>query len=145
MIRYSPMDENYESRIRSSFEKQGIMQTIGGQLLKVEPEEVHIEFPFADALTQQHGFIHAGILTTVVDSACGYAASTLMPSESEVLTVEYKVNFISPAKGEKFIAIGRVFKPGRSLTVCSGEVLVKEESGYKTVVLMQTTMMTIIR
>lgn len=141
---YIPMDEDFESRIRSSFEKQGIMHTIGGRLLKVEPGEVHIGFPFSDALTQQHGFIHAGILTTVVDSACGYAASTLMPAESEVLTVEYKVNFISPAKGEKFLAVGQVFKPGRSLTVCRGEVFAKDDSGYKTVVLMQTTMMTIL-
>ena len=141
---YSPMDENFESRIRSSFEKQGIMHTIGGRLLKVEPGEVHIEFPFSEALTQQHGFIHAGILTTVVDSACGYAASTLMPAESEVLTVEYKVNFISPAKGVKFLSVGQVFKPGRNLTVCRGEVFVKDDSGYKTVVLMQTTMMTIL-
>jgi uncharacterized protein (TIGR00369 family) len=144
-MRYSPMDENFETRIRASFEKQGIMHTIGGRLLKVEPGEVQIELPFSEALTQQHGFIHAGILTTIVDSACGYAASTLMPSESEVLTVEYKVNFISPAKGEKFLAIGRVVKPGRSLTVCRGEVLVQDGSEYKTVVLMQTTMMTILR
>ncbi len=144
-MQYSPMDENFETRIRTSFEKQGIMHTIGGQLLKVEPGEVQIELPFSEALTQQHGFIHAGILTTIVDSACGYAASTLMPFASEVLTVEYKVNFISPAKGENFLAIGRVVKPGRSLTVCRGEVLVKDGSEYKTVVLMQTTMMTIIK
>jgi acyl-coenzyme A thioesterase PaaI-like protein len=70
-MRYSPMDENFETRIRASFEKQGIMHTIGGRLLKVEPGEVQIELPFSEALTQQHGFIHAGILTTIVDSACG--------------------------------------------------------------------------
>lgn len=141
---YVPVDENFAARIRSSFEKQGIMHTIGGRLLKVEPGEIHIEFPFSDALTQQHGFIHAGILTTVVDSACGYAASTLMPAESEVLTVEYKANFIAPAKGEKFLAIGQVIKPGRNLTVCRGEVQVKDDAGYKTAVLLQTTMMTIL-
>lgn len=142
-MEYAVLDAKYADRIRSSFEKQGIMKTIGGRLTKVKPGEVNIEFPFSEAITQQHGFVHAGILTTVVDSACGYAANTLMSSESEVLTVEYKVNFLSPAVGNEFISVGRVVKPGRTISVCVGEVMVKEESGYKTVALMQATMMAV--
>ncbi len=144
-MKYSAADEKFVERIRASFAQQGIMDTIGGKLTKVEPGEVHIEFPFSKAITQQHGFVHAGILTTVVDSACGYAASTLMPRDSEVLTIEYKVNFMSPAKGTEFYAIGRVVKPGRTITVCTGEVMVKEASGYKTIALIQATMMVIIK
>lgn len=138
---FKPKDENFEDRISASFNKQDVMQTIGGQLIKVEPGEVHIALPFSERLTQQHGFIHAGILTTVVDSACGYAAWTLMDPEAEVLTVEYKVNFILPAIGNDFLAVGRVVKPGRTLTVCTGEVCVKNGSEYKTVAIMQATMM----
>ncbi len=136
-------DKNYAERIRASFQKQGVMNTIGGKLLKVEPGEVQIEFPFSDIVAQQHGFVHPGILTTVVDSACGYAASTLMPADSEVLSVEYKVNFLSPAHGSEFLAVGKVFKPGRTIMVCSGEVLAKNGSEYKTVALMQATMIAI--
>ena len=142
-MQYSVLDDNYVERIRTSFQKQGAMDTIGGRMTKVEPGEVHIEFPFSDAITQQHGFVHAGIMTAVVDTACGYAASTLMSAESEVLTVEYKVNFLSPAKGTEFVASGRVIKPGRIISVCIGEVMVKEETGYKTIILMQATMMAI--
>ncbi|MBS3969458.1 MAG: PaaI family thioesterase [Clostridia bacterium] len=136
-------DENFVNRISASFKKQGVMQAIGGQLVKVEPGEVHIELPFSEKLTQQHGYIHAGILTTVVDSACGYAAWTLMDPEAEVLTIEYKVNFLLPAKGKDFLAVGHVVKPGRTITVCTGEVLVKNGSEYKTVAIMQATMMAI--
>lgn len=144
-MEYSVADENYVDRIRTSFQKQGAMETIGGRLMKVEPGEVHIEFPFSHAITQQHGFVHAGIMTAVVDTACGYAASTLMSAESEVLTIEYKVNFLAPAKGTEFVAIGRVVKPGRTISVCTGEVMVKQESGYKTVILMQATMMAVAK
>lgn len=140
---FKAKDENFVNRIITSFKKQDVMQTIGGQLVKVEPGEIHIELPFSEKLTQQHGYIHAGILTTIVDSACGYAAWTLMDPEAEVLTVEYKVNFILPAKGKDFLAVGRVVKPGRTLTVCTGEVLVKDGSEYKTVAIMQATMMAI--
>ena len=143
-MKFSVLDENFVERITTSFHKQGIMSTIGAKLIKVEPGEIHIEFPYSEAFTQQHGFLHAGIMTTVVDSACGYCASTLMPSDSEVLTVEYKANFIAPGAGREFLAIGRVVKPGRTITTCQGEVLAKDESGeYKTIIIMQATMMTV--
>jgi uncharacterized protein (TIGR00369 family) len=108
--------------------------------VKVAPGEVHIELPVRDDLTQQHGYIHAGITTTVVDSACGYAALTLMPEPMEVLTIEYKVNFLSPARGEKILAIGKVVKPGRTVTVCSGEAWAYGGGGRKQVAAMQATM-----
>lgn len=127
------IDLDYESRIRSSFAKQGVMQTFGAHLVKVAPREVVIEFAYTPSLSQQHGYIHAGAITTVVDSACGYAAYTLMAADSEVLTIEYKVNFMSPARGEKFRCIGRVLRAGRTITVCSGDV-VAVEGGEETVV-----------
>ena len=107
------------------------------------PREVHIEIPFSAGLTQQHGFIHAGIVTAIVNNACGYASNSLMPPGSEVLTVEYKVNFLLPAKGEKFVAIGKAVKPGNTLTVCAGEVWAHDKGGKKLIAVMQATMMAV--
>ena len=112
-------------------------------MTRVAPGEVHIELPFSLAWSQQNGYIHAGIITSIVDSACGYAAYSLMAKSSGVLTVEYKVNFLSPARGERFIGIGRVVKPGRTLTVCSGEVVAVEAGEEKLIATMQATMMAI--
>jgi uncharacterized protein (TIGR00369 family) len=140
---FNPPDPEFESRIRSSFALQQLMTTIGAKLTKVVPGEVHIELPFNSAWTQQDGFIHAGIITSIVDSACGYAAYTLIPAGAGVLTVEYKVNFLSPAKGHSFVGVGRVIKPGRTLTVCSGEVLALDEGERKLIATMQATMMRI--
>lgn len=140
---YEPIDPDYASRIRSSFDKQGIMKTVGGRLVKVIPGEVQIEFKYNESLTQQHGYIHAGIITSVVDSACGYAAYTLMPADSEVLTIEYKVNFVSPAKGDKFKGIGKVVKAGRTITVCTGDVVAVDKGIEKVVAIMQATMISI--
>jgi uncharacterized protein (TIGR00369 family) len=117
------------------------MRTIGARMTKVVAGEVQIELPFNPAWTQQHGYIHAGIITSIVDSACGFAAYTLMPANTGVLTVEYKVNFLNPAKGEKFIGIGRVIKPGRTLTVCQGEVFAVEKEERMLIAAMQATMM----
>ena len=121
------------------------MTTLDAKMTLVEPGEVRIEFPYNPSFTQQHGYIHAGIITTVVDSACGYASYTLMPASSDVLTVEYKVNLLRPARGERFIAIGKVIKPGRTLTVCSGEVFAVENGEEKLIATMQATMMMILK
>ncbi|GAB4240722.1 MAG: PaaI family thioesterase [Deltaproteobacteria bacterium] len=137
---FPPSDPDYESRVRISFDKQGVMKTIGAKLDKVMPGEVHIAFSFSDSLTQQHGYLHAGIITSVVDSACGYAAYTLMPADSEVLTIEYKVNFLAPAKGDRFKGIGRVLRPGRKITVCSGDVIAVDQGKEKVVATMLATM-----
>jgi uncharacterized protein (TIGR00369 family) len=93
---FSPKDSGFESRVRESFSRQTIMQTIGARLASVSPGEVEIRMPFRPGLSQQNGYVHAGIITAIVDSACGYAALSLTPAGCEVLTVEYKVNFLAP-------------------------------------------------
>lgn len=138
-------DPNFESRIRSSFERQGVMKTIGARLLSVVPGEVRIELPWSEAVTQQHGFVHAGIVSTIADNACGYAAYTLMPAGSEVLGVENKINFLAPARGERFVSVGRVVKAGRTLAVCTGEVWAYDNGKETLVAVMQTTMMALVK
>lgn len=109
-------------RIKQSFEKQGLMQTLGARLTEVEKGQVKITCEFSEALTEQNGFFHAGVATSIVDSACGYAALTMMPENVEVLTIEFKVNFLKPAQTPKLIAIGKVLQSGKTLTVCEGYV-----------------------
>jgi uncharacterized protein (TIGR00369 family) len=138
---FEPADANFERRIRSSFARQGLMEHIGARLTAVSPGAVEIELPFRADLTQQHGFVHAGIITSIVDSACGYAALSLLPAHAEVLTVEYKVNFVSPAAGPRFIGRGRVIKPGRTLTVCAGDVFAVGDGTEKLVATMLATIM----
>jgi len=145
MKKAGPTDPAFESRIRSSFDQQGLMKTIGAHLVKVAPGEVAIELPYSKAFTQQHGFIHAGILSTIADNACGYAAYTLMPANSEVLGVENKINFLAPGKGERFVAIGKVIKAGRTLAVCSGEVWAYNNGEKTLVAVMQSTLMALVK
>jgi uncharacterized protein (TIGR00369 family) len=122
-----PSDPDFEARVRASFERQKVMRLIGARLLRVEPGLVEIELPFRDDLTQQHGFFHAGITSTIADSAAGYAAYTLFPAGSSVLTVEFKVNLLAPAEGERLVATGRVVRSGRTLTVCDLDVIAFRE------------------
>lgn len=122
MTRFVPQDPDFESKVRESFHRQTAMLTIGATLELVTPGAVEIHLPYDARLTQQNGYLHAGIVTMIVDSACGYAAFTLSPAGSNVLTVEYKANFMAPARGESFVATGRVLKAGKTLTVCQGEV-----------------------
>lgn len=119
------------------------MQTVGASLVRIAPGEVVIEFPFDAKLTQQHGFIHAGIVSTVLDSACGYAAFSLMPADAAVLTIEFKINLLSPAQGERFEAIGKVKKPGRNITVTEGEIYAQQGNNRKLVASMVGTMMAV--
>lgn len=141
MRTYEPQDPNFEARVRESFARQKLMETIGARLTKISPGEVEIEIPFRDDLTQQHGFLHAGIVTAIVDTACGYAALSLMPENSAVLTIEFKINFLSPAAGQRMIARGHVTKPGRTVTVCAGDVFAVSEGEEKVVATMLATMM----
>lgn len=122
MTTFEPTDSAWENKIRESFERQRIMAHLGATLTQVSPGEVKIELPFREELTQQHGFLHAGATTTIADSAGGYAAFSLMPADSSILTVEFKVNLLAPAKGQRFVATGRVVKPGRRIFVCEFEV-----------------------
>ncbi|WP_202976947.1 PaaI family thioesterase [Ornithinimicrobium flavum] len=117
-----PHHPQFDALVRASFERQGIMRTLGADLTRVLPGQVDIAVPYHEGLTQQHGYFHAGVATTLVDSACGYAALTLMPEGSEVLSVEFKTNFLAPARGEFLRAEGRVLRAGRTITVCHGDV-----------------------
>lgn len=113
-----PANPGFEARVRESFARQQAMATLGACILHIAPGEVDLELPFRADLTQQHGYLHAGIVTTLLDSACGYAAFTLMPAEATVLSVEFKTNLLAPAEGERLVARGRVLRAGRTLTVC---------------------------
>lgn len=128
-----------QERIAGSFHSQGLMATLGAQLVSVADGEVQISMPFSTALSQQHGYVHAGAITSIVDSACGYAALTKAPPECEVVTAEFKINLMRPAIGERFLAIGKVVSAGRLLTVCAGEVRAFSGTSYKVVAVMQAT------
>ena len=119
------------------------MATLGARLDAVRDGEVEIVLPFSAVLTQQHGFIHAGAVTTIVDTACGFAALTKMPDDAAVLTTEFKVNLMSPAKGERLRAKGRVVRAGKTLMVCLGEVFAETGGQSKQVALMTATMMVV--
>lgn len=139
--------ENIEQRVARSFDAQGLMETLGARLALVADGEVHIVLPFSGHLSQQHGFIHAGAITSAVDSACGYAALTKAPQGCEIVTAEFKINFLRPALGDRFLAVGKVQNAGRSLTVCTGEVRAFAGDGpsYKVVAIMQATMVNVLQ
>jgi uncharacterized protein (TIGR00369 family) len=124
--RYVPLDLDFERRVRESFSRQHVMAMIGASMITVEPGIVEIELPWRSDLTQQDGYVHAGIVTTILDSACGYAAFTLMPADSSVLSVEFKVNLLAPASGKKIRARAEVKRSGRTLTVCSADAFADE-------------------
>jgi uncharacterized protein (TIGR00369 family) len=142
-MRHEIRDPDFEARVRASFARQQFMATLGASLERVEPGEITIVFTHRDALTQQHGFLHAGVMTSVADSACGYAALSLMDPGVGVLSVEFKVNMLAPAAGERFVATGRVVRSGRTLTVCAGEVTTERDGRTVAVLLMQATMMAV--
>lgn len=138
---FQAQDPNFRERVRASFARQQVMATLGIEMVHLEPGEVHLTMPPNPAYTQQHGFMHAGIITTALDSACGYAAFSLMPAEAAVLTVEFKTNLLAPAKGERFIFRGHVVKPGRTLTICEARALAIEGQKEKLVATMTGTLM----
>lgn len=128
-------------RITSSFARQGLMATLGASVEYVGDGEVHIAMPFSAGIGQQHGYAHAGAITSIVDSACGYAALTKAPDDFEVVTAEFKINLLRPGIGQRFLAVGKVQNAGRLLTVCTGEVRAFASAGpdYKLIALMQAT------
>ena len=139
-----PEEAELHARVVASFAQQAVMATIGASLRSVMPGAVEIELPYRADLGQQDGFLHAGIVTTIVDSACGYAAYTLMPEGARVLSVEFKINFLAPAVGDTFIARGKVARAGRTITVCTGEVVALSKDGERAIALMQATMMAVV-
>jgi uncharacterized protein (TIGR00369 family) len=139
---FEPKDPEWEAKTRASFAKQGAMGLIGAQLVELRPGYCEIHLPWREDLTQQHGFFHAGIISTVVDTAAGYAGFTLMPPNSSVLSVEFKLNLLSPGDGEMLIATGEVIKPGKTLVITRGEAYVVKGDKTTHCSTMQQTLMT---
>jgi uncharacterized protein (TIGR00369 family) len=140
---FQPLDPQYAQRVRASFGRQAAMATIGATLAEVEAGRVAIELPWSAHLTQQHGFLHAGMVATALDSACGYAGFTLMTADAAVLTIEFKINLLAPAKGQRFRMVGEVVKPGRTVTVAEGKAYAIDEGREKLVATMSATLMAI--
>jgi len=140
---HEAQDPEFESRVRRSFDRQQFMTTLGATLARVAPGEVDIELRTREALTQQHGFLHAGALASIADSACGYAALSLMPPGAAVLSIEFKINMLAPAAGDRVLARGRVIRAGKTITVCWGEVIAHDGDRERTVATMVATMMTV--
>jgi uncharacterized protein (TIGR00369 family) len=138
-----PRDPQFESRVRASFGRQRLMHTLGARLQRVAPGECEIEMPFSPAFTQQHGFLHAGTLTAVVDSACGYAACSLMAAGDAVMSVEFKANLLAPAHGEALIARARVVRSGRTLTIVAGDGFMRAGGEERHVFTMLATMIAV--
>jgi uncharacterized protein (TIGR00369 family) len=140
-----PADPEFETRVHASFARQAVMATLGVTLERIAPGECVLSIAHRADLTQQHGFLHAGIVTTVLDSACGYAALSLMEPGAAVLSVEFKVNLLAPARGERFRAEARVVKAGRTLSVVTAELRARDAAGggQAVVALMTGTMMTV--
>ncbi len=138
---FTPKDPNFEARVRASFDRQEFMTLIGARITRVAPGLVEIELPYRADLTQQHGFFHGGVTSTIADNACGYAAYSLMPADASVLTTEFKINLLAPAEGEMLRARGRVIKPGRTLTVCEAEVFAVKDGVAKSCARLLETLM----
>ncbi len=141
--RFEPADPAYADRVRASFARQAAMGTIGATLAAVEPGRVVIELPWQQALTQQHGFLHAGMVATALDSACGYAGFSLMTADAAVLTIEFKINLLAPAEGERFRMEGLVIKPGRTVTVTEGRAYALKAGREKLIATMGATLMAV--
>jgi uncharacterized protein (TIGR00369 family) len=134
------LDANVAARVRASFDRQGAMRLIGARLVTLRPGYCAIELPYRQDLTQQHGYVHAGIVSAIADSAGGYAGFTLFPDDAGVLTVEYKLNLIAPAAGERLVAEAQVVKPGRTLSITRGEVYAEAGAKRTLCAIMQQTL-----
>lgn len=143
MSRFIPKDPAFDQRVRGSFAKQQVMRTMGITLAELAPGQVVLEMAYDARFSQQHGFVHAGVLTTALDSACGYAAFSLMPADAAVLTIELKTNLLAPGRGERFRFVGEVIKPGRTVTVSEGRAWAVTGEDEKLVSTMTATLMAV--
>ena len=143
MPSFVPAYPGFEKRVRESFDRQAFMGTLGATLTKVEPGAVEIRLAIRPEVTQQHGFVHAGAVAAIGDSACGYAAFSLMPAGTGVLAVEFKINLLAPAVGETLIARGHVVRAGRTLSVCQAEIVAVADGTERPVALLVSTVMTV--
>ncbi|HLW92866.1 MAG TPA: PaaI family thioesterase [Roseiarcus sp.] len=143
MVAFEPQDPLFETRVTESFNRQGAMKTLGVAITALKAGEIELAMPYSEAFTQQHGFIHAGVIATVLDSSCGYAAFSLMPADAAALTVEFKTNLLAPARGESFRFRGKVVKPGRAITFCEASAFAIEGGEEKLIATMTGTLMAI--
>jgi uncharacterized protein (TIGR00369 family) len=143
MSDFQPKDPDYRARVMASFGRQTVMHTLGIALVDLGPGRIVLAMPHRVDLCQQHGFLHGGIVATGLDSACGYAASSLMPAEAGVLTVEFKTSLLAPAQGERFIFRGRVIKPGRTLTFCEALAYAESNGSERLIATVSATLMAI--
>ena len=145
MSRFVPKNPDFRKVATDTFERQQAMRTLGISLARLEPGEVDLSMAYSAAFTQQNGFVHAGVITAGLDSACGIAAFTLMPAGSDILTVEFKTNLLAPAKGERFAFRAYVVKPGRTLTVCEGRAYAEQDGVERLIATMTGTLMALPR
>ena len=136
---FQPADAAYAERVRASFARQSVMISLGASIVRIDAGEVELAMPYQPAFCQQHGFLHAGTVATVLDSACGYAAYSLMPADAAVLSIEFKINLLAPAKGDHFRFVGQVVKAGRTISNVRGHAY----GGDKLIATMDATMMTL--
>jgi uncharacterized protein (TIGR00369 family) len=141
--RFEPKDPDYDARVRASFARQGAMKTLGATLSSIDPGKVAVELLWAEGLTQQHGFLHAGVVAAALDTACGYAAFSLMQADAAVLTIEYKINLLAPARGQRFRMVGQVVKPGRTIMVVEGHAYAFEGDREKLIATIACTIMAV--
>jgi uncharacterized protein (TIGR00369 family) len=140
-MRFEPKNPAWRAAATSTFDLQPAMRSLSISIERLEPGEVDLAMPYSPAFTQQHGFVHAGIITAGLDNACGIAAFTLMPADSGILTVEFKVNLLAPASGERFLFRARVLKPGRTLTVCDARAFAAHDGAETLAATMTGTLM----
>jgi uncharacterized protein (TIGR00369 family) len=140
---FQAQDADFDSRVRASFARQRVMQTLGIEIVRLAPGEIDLAMAYDAAYTQQHGFTHAGIISAALDSACGYAAFSLMAPDAAVLTVEFKTNLLAPAAGERFLFRAHVVKPGRTLTVCEAQAFAVTDKGERLIATMTGTLMAV--
>jgi len=142
-LKFEARDPDFENKVRGSYARQKFMADLGAIMDVVEPGQIEIILPVRKDLTQQHGFVHGGVVSTILDSACGYAALTLLPKTRSVLAIEFKVNFLSPGVGDRLIARGHVVRAGQTINVCHGEAFALKDGKEKLVATMTATIMTI--
>jgi uncharacterized protein (TIGR00369 family) len=143
--RFEPKNPDYRAVATATFDRQQAMRTFGISIARLEPGEVDLAMPYSPALTQQNGFVHAGVIAAGLDTACGIAAFTLMPADCDILTVEFKTNLLAPARGERFVFRAHVVKPGRTLTVCEAQAFAGHEGTESLIATMTGTLMALPR
>jgi len=145
MSEFQIRDPDYEARVRRTFANQPALATLGITLTKVEPGALELRMPYDANLSQQNGFLHGGVVSAALDTACGLASYTLMSAQADILTVEFKINLLAPAKGQTFRFVGNVVKPGRTLVIAEGRAFASEDGREKLIATMSATMMTMLR